>query len=204
VNTKPQSLHVSLNGIYDYSLARAQELQKMSREKAAWFFLCASAFIDFLARLTSKKSGSTQYKAFIEQFMPERYSTFVYQDGTNDLPKQMYHTLRCGILHSFSFVPDEDSKKRGARERSIVLTQKSREPQLRHLQNYPSGELDAACFVAEDFANDIMETVHRIFKDAQKKPQLKNCIISRYTSHPPLQSIAPEINVLQMLTFRHR
>ena len=59
-----------LDDIRYYTRARAEELREMAQDGRPWFFLCASAFIDYLARLTKGQIvGPKGYKEFIGKFM---------------------------------------------------------------------------------------------------------------------------------------
>lgn len=81
---------------------------------------------------------------------------------SQDLDKQMYHTLRCGIVHNFSLFPDANGLRTGAQIRSIALTYKESNDG-NHLSNHMGikNNSDAALFVAEDFINDIKKKLKK-------------------------------------------
>ena len=186
----------------NYFLDRIGELNQLSHDKNyvnPWIFVCASAFIDYLAKIVSGADrGRTGYKDFIKDYLSRinsNYKNFTYNDGKKDLPDQMYHVLRCGILHSFSFIPDSRSRRSGGRDRSIVLCHSDERDRKgwRHLMFFPpSGYTgptivtDAALFVAEDFIDDLEKVVNLIFADASTNATLSVNIETWTSNHPPI------------------
>ena len=73
--------------------------------------------------------------------------------GSKDLPLQMYVTLRCGIVHSFSLIPDETGISNNGRSRSILLAHEMKGHS--HFATFKNSELDSVVFTAEQFAKDI-------------------------------------------------
>src|SRR5271168_5244509 len=69
-----------------------------------WPFLCASAFIDYLTKMVNGgQTGRETYKQFVSTYLAKvnsLYVSFTYGSGHQDLPIQLYHILRCGIVHS--------------------------------------------------------------------------------------------------------
>lgn len=169
----------------------ARDLPNQCKSGDPWVFLTASAFIEYLAKLVrGYNGGSSGYMNFIRIWMPEKYRNFTYINQKKDLPEQMYYILRCGIVHSFSFIPDNQSKERGGRDRAIVLTHRKNNDGL-HLINYRgnNGNYDSALFVAEDFVNDIIDTLEEVFNKAKTDKGLKNNIIQWVERHPPIAGI---------------
>ena len=177
------------------TLSMAHELGEQCKTGSPSVFLLASAYLDYLSKLVSgsdkKRDG---YVTFIEKWLAEvreEYRTFRYKDGEQDLPQQMYHVLRCGIVHSFSLIPDQQALARGGRNRSIVLCHRkeSDEKDLPHLSNYTSDCVpDAAVFVAEDFTEDIENVAESIFKTAEEDTILKRNIEGWLAAHPPISA----------------
>lgn len=173
-----------------FFISHAKSLRRMCDwEKYPWVFLCEAAFIEYLSKMVySPGKDADLYKNFIEEYMGEarrKYKTFKYRNGNVDLPLQAYHVLRCGIVHSFSFIPDKRAKVKGGRDRSVVIAHS--QPGLKHLSHYKSKNVaDAACFVAEDFADDLLKVVKLIFKKAKKDPTLKANIEARLRDSPPI------------------
>jgi hypothetical protein len=134
------------------------------------------------------------YKNFVNKFLSNinrNYQTFTYGNGKQDLPDQLYHVFRCGVIHSFSLVPDQQAIQNGGRIRSIVLCHKkeSRRKNLPHLSNYSSNAIpDAAVFVAEDFSRDLRKVVSLIFSQSarQIEPSINKNIRSWLSRHPPI------------------
>ena len=169
------------------------ELDQICGIANPWGFLCVSALIDYLSRLANGKNlGRSGYIQFINDYLPAGYRKFQYQNGQQDLPEQMYHVLRCGLVHSFSLIPDEQAREKGGRDRSIVLihTEAARDRGLSHLEVYLglNGKLDAALFVAEDFLNDTKIAAYDLLQKATVGSQLESNILSWFGSYPPIKS----------------
>jgi hypothetical protein len=178
-----------------------RELSPICSKEDPWVYLCLSVLIDYLSRLSFGVQydsrgkelipGREEYIRFVEDYFPNRYRTFRYVSGSGYLPRQMYLLLRCGIVHSFSLVPDEQSTKQGARGRSIVLIH-GREAQsegYRHLDNYPGlrGDLDAALFVAADFFSDVKAAAYELLTKAATDPAIAKNVLSWFTKYPPIR-----------------
>lgn len=168
---------------------RADELLAMCVTGNPWVFVCAAAMVEYLVKLvTGGKTGRAEYILFVNNYMAQvrpEYKNFVYKSGHVDLPTQMYVTLRCGIVHSFSLTPDATSVKNGGRPRAIVLAHRAEG--WPHLSPFASRNApDAACFVAEDFIEDIKTTVGAIFDRAATDKPLQATIQAQLTNHPPI------------------
>ena len=169
---------MNINEAEKYFSERTQELLNISGDGTVWVFVCASTLIEYLAKLVAgKDTRGPGYIKFIGDYMSEirpEYASFTYQGGKKDLPAQMYHILRCGIVHSFSLIPDQKAKNEG-RKRPIVLSH--RKEGIPHLSPHSSSiAADAANFVAEDFVEDIQKTIAHIFDKAATDPALKKNI----------------------------
>lgn len=177
-----------------YFLKEAGHIRKICDDGTPWGFLCAAAMLDYLTRMThGKETNAEDYKDFVKSYLAKvrpGYENFRYRCGKDDLPAQMYHVLRCGLVHSFSMFPDNKGRKKGARERSIALCHRKeivQDPSLKHLGNYSKGKVkDAALLVAEDFAEDIYQLVKMIFKTAEQDADLKKNIELCLNQFPPL------------------
>lgn len=175
----------------EYFAGRTQELLAACNDGTAWVFVFASTLVEYLAKLVNGQNTTRQhYIQFIKDYMAKirpEYATFSYQNGNQDLPEQMYHILRCGIVHSFSFVPDQQAMNSGGRERSIVLSHRT--AGRPHLSSYSSVKApDAAIFVAEDFVEDIEKAIRHIFSDARSRADLKANIETWLSTHPPIMA----------------
>jgi hypothetical protein len=166
--------------------ARALEIRCECIHESAWVFLDAAAFIEYL----SKAATDGHYASFVHDWLGlvrTEYLTFTYRTGNmQDLPEQMYHILRNGVVHSFSFVPEHPEK--GGRERSIELVHRS--DGKAHLSSYREGRRDAAVLVAEDLAEDLVQVVEILFEEATTNHELGHKILDRLEKHPPLTSSA--------------
>jgi hypothetical protein len=104
--------------------------------------------------------------------------------GSKDLPLQMYVTLRCGIVHSFSLIPDDTGISNNGRPRSILLAHEMKG--YIHIAASKNNKLDSVIFTAEQFAKDIKETIHIIFQKATTEKSLENQIIEHVENFPPI------------------
>jgi hypothetical protein len=91
--------------------AMIPDLSKMCSDGSPWVFLCGSAVIEYLSKLAYGAGGRANFIKFIKAYMPIPYHEFRYASKSSDLPEQMYYVLRCGIVHSFSLIPDTTGKK---------------------------------------------------------------------------------------------
>ena len=156
-----------------------------------WIYSCAATLIDQLAKLAD---GSDQkaagYKNFVRDYLSRvdpRYLTFTYASGDTDLPEQMYHILRCGIVHAFSLVADPQSAAKGGRDRSIVLTHRYSAGNKSHLSSY-SGPMatDSCLLIAEDFLNDLRKVIELLFDEACNNQAIETNILTWMTHQPPI------------------
>jgi hypothetical protein len=176
-----------------YFRDRVKELRRSCEDRTPWVFLSASAMLEYLAKIVNgadKKADG--YKSFIRDYFSavrSEYKDFKYKSGDQDLPIQMYHVLRCGIVHNFSLIPDSTARAKCGRDRSIVLCHKreSDSEGWHHLMPYTSDKVaDAALFVAEEFVNDIARVVDFIFGKARKDSALSQNIELWLKNHPPI------------------
>ena len=171
------------------------EMLKMlpKMEASPWPYLCASAMLDYLARMTIDRASlatagdAAVYIRFIEDYMPPQYKNFRFSCGKCDLPYQMYYVLRCGIVHSFSLVPDRRFRSaRDGRAGSIVISHTSN-----HLSpfKYPSNQ-DAVLFSLTRFCTDIELSIERAFYSAASDVALTARIESFLADNPPIQELS--------------
>lgn len=190
--------------VRDYSSRGEEEIMTLDRAKELflgllrslepmkanpWPFLCASALVEYLTKMVNGgRSGAQEYKQFVETYLArvdQRYKTFKYTGGQQDLPAQMYHVLRCGIVHSFSLIPDAATTAHGGRLRSIVIAHEGS-----HLSNYTEKGLDAALLVLHDFVIDLEKVLKRIFVAAKEDSSLRANIETHLLEHPPIQALS--------------
>jgi hypothetical protein len=183
------------NQIEQYFKARAKEIQSILKDVSPWGFVCAAAFLDCLSKLVAGQDNKRNgYKDFVKNYLARinpSYASFQYESGSKDLPEQLYHVLRCGIVHQFSIVPDQQSLNSGGRLRSIVLCHRkeSKRRNLPHLSSYSSEKIsDAAVFVAEDFGRDLKDTVTFIFSSQAKaiNPEITKKMKEWVKKYPPI------------------
>jgi len=157
-------------------------------------FVLGACFIDYFCKMVEgEDKKSAGYKDFVANYMKdvrEEYNTFRYANGAQDLPIQMYHVLRCGIVHSFSLIPDTTVRNQPGRDHSVALCHKAEavEKGLKHLSHYVGPRnLDAALFVIEDFLDDLIEVNELIYKKATTDSTLRGNI-ERWLRSSPLIS----------------
>ena len=178
---------MKINEIKNYFNDRCDEIISLSERGDPWVFLCGSAMIDYLTNMTMGKSNRENYIKFIEEYFGEvnvLYKDFTYQNGSKDLPLQMYVTLRCGIVHSFSLIPDDTGISNNGRPRSILLAHEMKGHS--HFATFKNSELDSVVFTAEQFAKDIKETINIIFQKATTEKSLENQITEHVNNFPPI------------------
>src|SRR5262245_59449399 len=170
---------------------RLAELPTLYPSSSPWVFLCASALVEYLAKLVDgSDNGGRGYKNFVRNWLSgsnPAYLSFRFLAGQCDLPEQMYHVLRCGIVHNLSFIPTPAARKEGGRDRSIVLCHRVEAQQkgLAHLSNYTTPDVpDAALFVAEDFIENLGEVTDRVFTAATSGSTLETNMKNWLNQYP--------------------
>jgi hypothetical protein len=150
--------------------------------------------LEYLAKM-GEGNGPKAYKEFIRNYLRPAYSAFAFADGGN-LPDQIYHVLRCGLVHSFSLTPDKTGKRSGGRNESIIIAYNGE-----HLEKYPlkidsplyispSHHQDAVWFVFPEFCNDIEAAIKRVFSAAQSDMDLRGRMEKHLTENPPVRRLA--------------
>lgn len=181
--------------IEKYFKARAKEIQTIAKDGTPWGFLCGAAFLDCLSKLSAGQDmGKQGYKDFARKYLKAinpAYSAFRYANGKADLPEQLYHVFRCGILHSFSLVPDATSAGKGGRPRSIVLCHRkeAKRTGITHLSGYSTSIISDACvFVAEDFGKDLKRVTALLFGPTARKidPDITRKMKNWVKQQPPI------------------
>jgi hypothetical protein len=163
-----------------------RDICRNKRHKDPFVFLCGSAVIEYLSKLAAgEDTGATGYKGFVMEYMPAGYREFEYASGDQDLPVQMYHVLRCGIVHSFSLKAGNTARRNHGRDHSIGLSHDRREG---HLANVSQGKAhDACCLNAHEFVEDIAKAMRRLFDKAEADPTLRSNIETWLQQFPPIQ-----------------
>lgn len=179
----------SLESIHNYYKERIGEVKRYSAIGDVWVFLMCSVFIEYLVKLVSDKevTDKDDYKDFIRNYLSlinPLYRDFKYANGKRDLPDQMYHVLRCGIVHGFSLIADKTARKKGGRDRSILIGHKSGGGT--HLDPINRKGFDSVFFCAEDFANDIEKVIDLVFQMAKENNILRDQIINWVKIYPPI------------------
>ena len=181
----------TLESIHNYYKERIGEVKRYSTIGDVWVFLMCSTFIEYLVKLVSGKedTGRSEYKDFIRNYLYQinpLYRDFKYASGETDLPDQMYHVLRCGIVHGFSLIADKKAKKKNGRNRSILIGHRSGQGEIPHLGLIQTDKYDAAFLCAEDFAEDIDRVIDLIFQTAEHDRTLEHKILMWTKAYPPI------------------
>jgi len=197
----------------DYFHDLISATKKYCPDRTPLSFVLAACFVDYFSKMVKGKDKRGRgYKDFVRKYMKEvrpEYATFRYSTGVQDLHVQMYHVLRCGIVHSFSLVPDKSGPKRPfylrlctlrfsgktnhkqpGRDHPIALCHKAEADQkgLKHLQHYTGPRnLDAALFVIEDFLDDLLAVNDLIYKKAVGDGTLRDKIEGWLRVSPPIR-----------------
>lgn len=166
---------------------RACELQTINH--AIWGFTGAAALIEHGTKLANAgEGGAKNYKDFVKTF-GDSYVNFAYQSGDKDLDVQIYHTFRCGLLHSFSLVADDKGEKKGARDSSIVLCSSRKDAGVTDSLNctpYTAYDHDACRLVLEPFVADIGQAIDKLFDNADLDESIKE----NWKTNPPFNAFA--------------
>lgn len=169
-----------------YFLNEINNLRQIADFKNPWIFLCASAYIEYLSKLAAgRNSGGAGFKEFVREFMPVAYRDFVYKSGKDDLPEQLYHVLRCGIVHSFSLIPDQTAIGFGGRPRSVILAHEGD-----HLGSVNAPPIDDACSLnAYNFVDDLEYATRKLLDAARTDPGRATKVTDWLAKHPPIMAI---------------
>lgn len=184
----------TITEIHDYYRARIKEVKGYAKSGDTWVFLMAASFIDYLVRMVYNVEPTThrEYKQFIKDYLSlinPQYKDFVYESTDKDLPEQMYHVLRCGIVHGYSLVPDSQGMNYGGRKRSILLGHKIHGDI--HFTKIVTTEYDSVLFTAEDFTEDLEKLLNKIFIDiAPLDSTLTQNILNWIKKYPPIMGIS--------------
>jgi hypothetical protein len=169
-----------------YFTAMIPDLSKMCCDGSPMVFLCGTAVVEYLSNLAYGCGGRGNFIKFIKEYMPASYKEFTYACGKQDLPEQMYYVLRCGIVHKFSLIPDDQGKGNGGRDCSIALSHDTRDG---HVQNIPCtkrGARDSCCLNAYEFVADLSSAMRKLFKAAKSNPDVRKNIRKWLKKHPPI------------------
>ncbi len=207
--------YTQISVIRKYFIGRAKELVSLASGGAVWPFICCSTFIEYMAKMSvdpstvRQKNGGSRtnpnptdegmFVTFIKIWFPQKYSNFQYSNSmtiknptangnltTNQcLPSKMYTVLRCGLVHAFSLV---DTTSPMPFQRSIFIEHRG-ESNSTHLDHKSNAQWDAALFIAEDFAEDILKVTNDLFNKAKSDMVLKKRIVEYYHNNPPVQAL---------------
>jgi hypothetical protein len=175
---------MTLSEAEKYFTAMIPGLGKMCCDGSPWVFLCGTTIIEYLSKLAYGPGGRANFIKFIKEYMPPSYNEFQYTSGQPDLPEQMYHVLRCGIVHNFSLVPDKRGNENGGRDRSIALSHDTRDGHIRSVKTKRAA--DACCLNAFEFVTDLASAMRKLFESAKGNAKLRNAITNWLKQCPPI------------------
>lgn len=149
----------SLKWIEEYFLNLIKGLKRQIVNGDPWLFVCGSTYIDYLTRaVNGRETGASDYKRFLREYFfkacPE-YMAVPFKDISTQMDVQMYHVLRCGIVHQFSLRPDRTGRKHGGRDRSILLAHGYKNNLITYSNNKTRPPLDSVVLVVEHFLDDL-------------------------------------------------
>lgn len=172
----------------DYWRGRVFEVRDINQK--IWGHVCAAALIEFGAKLSNGGvGGGPNYKAFARTLGtdPSKYTDFTFAGGQQDLEIQMWHVLRCGLLHSFCLMADATGMGAGARHRPFMLASvNDGYTTANHVTNYTEHGRDACLLILEPFVEDIWIAMERIFDDTNKDASVRACA----EQNPPFNAFA--------------
>ncbi|MHB1647118.1 MAG: hypothetical protein ACYCTB_09735 [bacterium] len=167
--------------LFSYIKERADELKNYSKDGSAFFFLMASAYIDFLScAINNQCSSGIKYCEFIQTYFGKVNP--VYKQAGVALA--IYCVMRNGLLHNFSFAPEHRGVCRGNNITIKVFHVKNNDSEKDHMK-MPNNKL--LLIGAEPFACDIQKTVKKILISSDIK--LKSNILKWCENHPPIAPI---------------
>jgi hypothetical protein len=175
---------MTLEAAEEYFTAMVPGLGKMCCDGSPWVFLCGTAIIEYLSKLAYGPGGRKNFIKFIKEYMPVSYGKFTYASKKQDLPEQIYHVLRCGIVHSFSLIPDEHGKKNGGRDRSVALSHDTRDGHIKRVSTERVS--DACCVNAYEFVADLANAMRKLFDAAKSDSKLRDKITDWLKKYPPI------------------
>jgi hypothetical protein len=192
----------SLKWIEEYFLDLISGLKRQIKNGDPWLFVCGSAYIDYLTRtVNGRETGAFDYKKFLRDYFfkacPE-YMNVPFKNTCTKMDVQMYHVLRCGIVHQFSLRPDRRGRSYGGRDRSILLAHGYKNNLIAFSNNRTRPPLDSVVLVAEHFLDDLEKVTKFVFMQARKRTSqgqlLRNNIRNWVRLHPPLGTDQVEVN----------
>lgn len=178
-----------------YFKDRVSELTNINQ--AIWGFVGAAALIEHGTQLANEgKSDGPLCKDFVKTF-GKGYTNFTYNtDKKQDLDVQIYHVLRCGLLHSFCLQADKKGTKWGGRTGSISLislADANREIEVlkpeHHLSHITDNGRDACLLILEPFVADIGKAIDQLFDN----PSLDESIKKSHQEHPPFTTFLAQV-----------
>lgn len=176
--------------------------------------MCACVILEVLVRMVNGRGAGDiqlkEYEKFARRWLPT-YWSFVYRQKTvtitqhkkggviikkrrrKSLPSQMYLILRCGLVHTFSFVASKKQFEKGGRTRSIWMVSQAEANAAgqAHLTRFsrtnPLPAVEDACyFVGERFIEDLVNAVDAIFDEATTNKKLRDNIEKHLNLQRPI------------------
>ena len=157
-------------------------------------FLMGAALVYYYSKMVKGyDDGGTGYKEFIINYMQKvrkRISNiYIPKSLADKLPDQMWHVMRCGLIHTFSLFPDKTIRNQLGRDRSIVLCHKKEATTkgLSHLSHYSGPTIWTLHYLwSKDFIDDLIAVNDLIFDQASSDSVLKSKIEKWLKQCPPI------------------
>lgn len=162
---------------YKYLKDHCLALFKIATHGDPWVFVCASAMIEYLQKMT----GEGKYADFILNYLSKidsRYKDFKYANGDQNLPEQMYFVLRNGLVHSFTLKPN---KINSGKMNSILLSHDAP-----HFSIRTDNGLDACILNGYTLVDDLCKVIDLIYEMAKTNVVLRASINDYWKLNPSI------------------
>lgn len=212
-----------LEAIDRYLKARLEELDTLAQRGDPWVFGACCTFIEMLAKRekecnndlndNARNKDGSRFKNFVKIYLMP--SNPFYQDAEKELKNEatkqsgkeqakeddpeiaqnLWHILRCGVVHSFSMKKQESFKKEledsNQQNYKILLGhRKNRKSTSDHLKvvevNDEGNTYKALCIMAEDFVEDLRRCTQKIIKKAKDSSSFYDNLKEQFINNPPL------------------
>lgn len=189
----------TLNDIENYLMKRIQELTSLAcdeKHKNPFIFADIACICDLVSYLPYsdqqmqkwRKNGndcvSERYKQFLNDYV------FIGNNGNYDLGSLFYHSVRCGIDHSFSVWSNKN------KQIMILLSHgKNGFPEEAEIENKSGCKHPGIIFHAIDVIDLLKQAVGKIFNDARIDRNLASQIIKRFNKKKPIAVMYEEISL---------
>lgn len=205
-----------IQAIDRYLKARLDELDSLAQRGDPWVFGACCTFIEMLAKREKECNNNSmdgpRFKNFVKIYLMP--SNPLYQDAEKELKteatknqnatkqsgkeqakrddpeiaKNLWHILRCGVVHSFSMKTNDGEFKIFLGHRKNSESCSSRHLQVINVKDKVKNEdktYKALLIMAEDFVEDLRKCTQSIIKKAKKDPSFCRNLEEKFQDNPP-------------------